>query len=90
MAAPLRTLKSETGVVVVLKDTRLVLLASNVERTEAAHLIRSARRALPAIKYFPAPPSAAKAATTIHNVNRSGVVKKILGDPAHELAHTPA
>jgi hypothetical protein len=69
--------KCETGVVVALKDARLILMTSEVPRQEAAHLIRCARRVLPAIKYFPA--KAGTAAATIHHVNASGAIRDLLG-----------
>jgi len=70
--------KDKWGVVVVLENERLVLITGEIGRDEAARFIRSARPVFPAIKFFPV--QADKAAATIHRINQSGVVRRLLVD----------
>lgn len=60
--------KSQTGVVVYLKDCRVRILASDVLRPTAARIIRLAKRKLSPLKFFPV--SAREAERVVDRVNR--------------------
>ncbi len=68
--------KPQSGVVVLLSQSRVVLLTSDICRREAARLIQHEKKRHRPLKFFPI--SAAQAAAAIQRINQSGLVFRLL------------
>jgi hypothetical protein len=79
--------KPEWGVVVLLRRDHLILLTSDVHRTEAARMMSHAKKIHRPMKFFPVP--AGTAADSIRKVNQSGILGTMLAGPESPTRSCP-